>query len=262
MNQTFETLYKRHYEKLYTLAFRLTGKREDAEDVLQNSFLNAYRSFSDFRGDSAAYTWLYRIVWNAARDYSQKVRKLPVVEYSETHDIPQSEVYAYINTFPKVEDEVLTRLMKENCLQMFMNCLPSKYRSVFVLRSALHCSVQETADILGISREAVKTNLHRARHIMKEQIEGRCSLIHPGAPCNCCSFASYIQKTGQAATLQDIETIRNRKESALKDFNLEMKKILNIEELYNTRVLPPSFPDFITRIKELADEGELKLLNY
>lgn len=259
---TFETAYKQHYGKLYTLAFRLTGKKEDAEDVLQTSFMNAYRAFDEFRGDSSVYTWLYRIVWNAAKDYTRKVQKLPVVEYSEAHDISQAEVYAYINKFPKVEDEVLAQLMKENCLQMFMNCLPSKYRAVFTLRCILSCTVEETSGILDISSEAVKTNLHRARQTMKEQIEGRCSLINPEAPCNCCSFAGYIQQTGQTATMQEIATIRNRKKTAVEEYSRELRTILNIEELYNTRILPPSFPDFISRIKELADEGELNLLRY
>jgi RNA polymerase sigma-70 factor (ECF subfamily) len=251
----FERIYEQHYPKLYTLAFRLTGKKEDAEDVLQTSFLNAYRTFDEFRGDSSVYTWLYRIVLNAAKDYTRKVQKIPVVEYSESHDISQDEVYAYINKFPKVEDEVLAQLTKENCL-------PSKYRAVFTLRCILKCTVEETADILGISREAVKTNLHRARQTMKEQIEGRCSLINPDAPCNCCSFAGYLQQTGQAATMQEIATIKARKEAAADEYSWELRTILNIEELYNTQVLPPSFPDFISRIKELAGEGELKLLRY
>jgi len=262
MKNQFAEIYKTHYEKLYTLAFRLTGRKEDAEDVLQTSFLNAYQGFDNFRGDSSAYTWLYRIVWNAAKDYSRKGQKLPVVEYSETYQIPQAEVYAFINSLPQVEDEVMARLTRENCLQMFMNCLPSRYRAVFTLRCILSCTVLETAAILDISPEAVKTNLHRAREMMKKLIEGRCSLIHPGAPCNCCSFASYLIRTGQKASMQQIETLRARKKKAVEEYSREMREILNIEELYNTRILPPSFPDFITRIKELTEEGELKLLKY
>jgi RNA polymerase sigma-70 factor (ECF subfamily) len=99
MKTTFEAMYQAQYEKLYTLAFRMTGNKEDAEDVLQTAFLNAYKAFNRFRHDSAVSTWLYRIVMNVAKKYAKESRKLPVEEYAEEHQISQADVYNYINRF-------------------------------------------------------------------------------------------------------------------------------------------------------------------
>jgi RNA polymerase sigma-70 factor (ECF subfamily) len=223
--------------------------------------MSAYRAYDNFRRDSSVYTWLYRIVWNAAGDYAAKQKKLPVVEYSESSGIPQDKVYAYINKFPEVEDDVMERMTKENCLQMFMNCLPAKYRAVFALRSILRCTVSETSEILGINPGAVKTNHHRARKLMKEQFEGRCSLIHPEAPCRCCSFAGFLKETGKRTGFQDIEVIKNKSRAAVEEYTDEMQNIFQIEELYDNEIKPREFDGFIGRIKDLSRGGASRLLS-
>lgn len=262
MSESFEDVYRRNYQRLYTLAFRITGSTDEAEDVLQTAFLNAYRAYDKFRGESSVYTWLYRIVVNAAKKSARGPEKLPVQEYAEEQQIPESEIYRYINRFGRVEDEVLTNLTKETCLQMFMNCMPSKYRAVFTLRSILHCSVDETADVLEISREAVKTNLHRARQIIRDHMSGRCSLVKPGAFCDCRAYAAYLQESGKAKTLLNITAIQNRERQAVEEFREEICDLLEIEKLYDTRIQPPDYAGFVQRIKARAENGSSKLLNY
>jgi len=71
----------------------MTGNRNDAEDVLQQSFLNAYKSFDKFGNRSSVYSWLYRIVLNTAKRFYQECRKLPAVEYCDEHGINQNEFY-------------------------------------------------------------------------------------------------------------------------------------------------------------------------
>jgi RNA polymerase sigma-70 factor (ECF subfamily) len=204
----FENLYKKYYRRLYTLAFRMTGSADDAEDVLQTAFLNAYSAYGNFRGESSPYTWLYRIVVNTAKRYVRFREKLPITEYAEKNDTTEAEVYAHINSFGRVEDEVLVTLTRETCLQMFMNCMPDKYRAVFTLRRILHCSTSETAEILEISEDAVKTNLHRARRIIRDHFEGRCSLIKPGSLCNCRGYAAFLEKNRRTSVLLDIKIAR------------------------------------------------------
>jgi RNA polymerase sigma factor (sigma-70 family) len=262
MNTTFEAVYQAQYEKLYTLAFRMTGSKEDAEDVLQTAFLNAYKAFDRFRHDSAVSTWLYRIVMNVAKKYAQESRKLPVEEYAEEHQISQADVYNYINRFGQVEDEVLTNRTRETCLQMFMNCMPSKYRAVYTLRIILDFSVQETAEILDIKENTVKVNLYRARNIIKTHFAGRCSLIQPGALCDCRSYAKFLFETKRIRLLLDIETVRNKEQAATEEFRSEMREILQIEKLYNTRIIPLDYAEFLTRIKKIRKEKRLKILEY
>lgn len=262
MAEAFEKVYQDNYQRLYTLAFRITGSAEEAEDVLQSAFLNAYRAYDKFRGDSSVYTWLYRIVVNTAGKHARGPQKLPVQEYSEEQQIPESQIYNYINRFGRVEDEVLTNLTKETCLQMFMNCMPSKYRAVFTLRSILHCSVDETAEVLEISREAVRTNLHRARQLIRDHMGGRCSLVKPGAFCDCRAYAAYLQESGKAKTLLNITAIQNREQQAVAEFQEEICDLLEIEKLYDTRIQPPDYEGFVQRIKARVENGSSTLLNY
>lgn len=262
MKTKFAAVYQTQYDKLYTLAFRMTGNKEDAEDVLQTAFLNAYQAFDSFRQDSAVSTWLYRIVMNVAKKYTQELRKLPVEKYAEEHQISQADVYAYINRFGQIEDDVLTNCTRETCLQMFMNCMPPKYRAVYTLRIILDFSVQETAEILDIRENTVKVNLHRARNIIKDHFMGRCSLIQPGALCDCRSYAKYLLETKRTRFLLDIETVRNKEQVAVAKFCNEMREILQIEELYNTRIIPLDYAEFLARIKTIRQEKHLKILEY
>ena len=262
MNTEFETVYNTHYEKLYTLAFRMTGNREDAEDVLQTAFLNAYNAFEKFRHDSDVGTWLYRIVVNASKKYAQKARRLPAEVYADDHHISQPEVYNFINQFGQTENQALVNLTRENCLQMFMNCMPPKYRAVYTLRSILHFSVKETAEILEISESAVKVNLNRARTIIKSHFDGRCSLIKPDSMCDCRTYAGYLVESQKTDVLLDIETMRNKERIATDEFRREMRDLLHIETLYNNCVKPVDYSAFLKKIKALKAEKQYKLLNY
>jgi len=260
MNTEFGLLYRQHYDKLYTLAFRMTGKSEDAEDVMQLSFLNAYKSFENFRHESSAYTWLYRIVMNTGKMFFRENRKLPALIYSDEHGITQQEFYNYINSFGMVEDQALTNLTRESCLQMFMNCMPSRYRAVFTLRVMLNLSVKETASILDISSSAVKVYLHRARRAAQDHLEGRCSLVHAGAMCDCRHYAGYLARTDKTGLLQQIRLMQDREAQAVELYTSEMKQIGHWEKLYKNRLMPPDYDHFIQKIEELYSGGGLKVL--
>ena len=261
VSTVFENIYKTNYQKLYTLAFRMTGSREDSEDILQTSFLNAYKAFPSFRNESSAYTWLYRIVMNAANKYHRERKKLPAEEYAENNNISINEFYRYINSYGTVEDEVLINLTRESCLQMFMNCMPAVYRAVYTLRIMLNFSVKNTAKILDISESSVKVNLHRARNAAKNHIEGRCSLIQAGAMCDCRSYAGYLAKTGRAGKLCSIETVRNKEKAAVEKYNSEIKILKEIDSLYNNQIKPPDYENFIREIRKLLKEKKLTLLD-
>lgn len=261
-NIEFESVYKQNYPKLYTLAFRMTGNREDSEDILQASFLSAYSAFDHFRGESSPYTWLYRIVLNAAKKYYQEARKLPVQKYAEEHHLTQEDVYHYINRHGRCNDPVLVKQVRETCLQMFMNCMPSKYRAVYTLRIILHFPVQAAAEILDISESAVKVNLHRAKKIIKNHMNGRCSLIKPGSACDCRSYAAYLVKSKKVDFLPKTETMRNKERNAAEEFDSELSEVLQIDDLYEGNLKPIDYHEFLSRVKQLKKEGSLKILKY
>ncbi len=255
-----ENLFMAHYGKLYTLAFRMTGKKEDAEDVLQEAFLNAYKGFKGFQKKSSFYTWIYRIVINEGKKHLKYTEKMPVDIYAEENDIKAEDVYAYVNSFGEVEDEVMVNNAKEACLQLFMNCMPSQYRIVFTLRSILQFSVQETAEILGLKENSVKVNLHRARMLFKEMMSGKCSLLNPANPCKCSCWVKYARETNRDILSEEIKIIKNNEKAVTKLFNDELAELAAISELYNTMVVSDSQELFKKQIKKIIKKGQFKLL--
>jgi len=261
MNETCTELFKTHYRRLYTLAFRITGNPQDSEDVLQNAFLEVHRALPGFRNESSAYTWLYRIVRNCAGRYNRKTRRLPVDVMAEERGVPKEDIFAGINRFGLVEEQVLTDLTRETCLQMFMNCMPRRYRTVYALRCILGFSVAETAEIMEISPEAVKVYLHRSRRISRDHFEGRCSLIHPGAPCDCRAFAAYLKASGKTGLLLNLEAAAAAERAAAETFHREVAEVREIQRLYETRILPEPFPAFLEKIRTLMKQESFRLLD-
>ncbi len=263
MEQTFEQLYQDSYQKLYTLAFRLSGNREEAEDILQTSFMKAYKSYGSFEKRSSIQTWLYRIVVNTSRSFWKSSRKLPVTISSEENGISELEVYNSINSLGESENDILSNQVRESCLQMFINCMPPKYRAIYTTRIILHFTVAECAEILDISEGSVKTGLSRAKSIMRDHYKGRCSLIQPGSPCNCRSYAKYIETQNMTHGLVDMKVVRQKERESTKQYSSELKEILeiksfcdnDIESLYDTNSVPIDYKLFLNRVKEISLNG-------
>lgn len=257
---SFEVVVENNFTKLYTLTYRLTGNKEDAEDVLQLAFLNAYKSYDKFRNESSVYTWLYSIVVREARRYMKTLKKMPVDEYADENNISSNDVYNYINSFGSSEDEALAQAAKETCLQLFMNCMPPKYRIVFTLRVILDLSVKDTAEILNMNQSTVKVNLHRARNLIKSFMEGKCSLLNPNYPCICNNWVKYAMDTNRDIIEKDLQVIRQKEKSLSKRYKNEVDELYKVLELYNYFIEPESFEPFKKHIKNIINEDRFKLL--
>jgi len=169
---SFEELVKRYEGKVYNLAYRIMGNKEDASDVLQETFLQAFKKLSGFKGKARFSTWLYRIAVNICLMRKRKQKKMKVVSL----DLP---------ILTKKEDEVkrelgddwskspLATLENEEVkktLSKAIDSLPEEYRTVFLLRGLNGLSNEETAKLLKISLPAVKSRLHRARLFLRERL--------------------------------------------------------------------------------------------
>jgi RNA polymerase sigma-70 factor (ECF subfamily) len=148
---------------------RLLGSREDAEDVLQETFLNAFRAINSFRGDSSFSTWIYRIATNNAL---MKLRKSGRVELEFNDELPNISVSEDRPPIGHIESPVDALFEKEllSELDQAVGKLPEKYRTIFLLRDVEEFSTEETAEILGITESAVKSRLHRARLFLRESL--------------------------------------------------------------------------------------------
>jgi len=171
--EAFEQLVHRHERRLYALAMNIVRQREDAEDVVQTAFLNALEHLNDFREEASFATWMTRIVTYAALKVLRKRKGLDIVSLDEATDeneegaIPHPEYIADWRDDPVkiVEQRELKRILDEA-----IDSLDEKYRLVFVLRDVEGMSVEETANVLGISPANVKVRLLRARLALREKL--------------------------------------------------------------------------------------------
>jgi RNA polymerase sigma-70 factor (ECF subfamily) len=161
---------ERYSPGVYRLALRLMQNEAEAEDVMQEAFLNAFKAIDSFEGRSELGTWLYRIAYNTAMMRLRKHRPETVsVEETETADdgsLVPSQLFDWC-CLPERDfesNEVRAELEKA------IGELPEKLRAVFVLRELENLSTEETAQALDISIETTKTRLHRARLWLRERL--------------------------------------------------------------------------------------------
>ncbi len=167
----FAGLMDTYSGRIYRLALRMLHSPQDAEDVLQNTFLKAFQYISGFEGRSSLSTWLYSIAANEALMLLRKHRP----EVTVTESLPEEtdeEAFAptqFVDWCCLPEDELLSSEARKN-LDIAIQRLPEKLRLVFVLRDIEGLSIQETGQALNLSETAVKTRLLRARLNLREQL--------------------------------------------------------------------------------------------
>jgi RNA polymerase sigma-70 factor (ECF subfamily) len=166
----FETLVERYERKIFRLAQNITQNREDAEDVMQESFLKAYEHLSGFQGNSRFYTWLVRITVNQALMKLRK-RRPNVVSLDEDVDTGEELVPREVEDWgPSPEDRYKQSQLGEILSSSIAELDPS-FRIVFQLRDIEELSTEETAEALGLSVPAVKSRLLRARLKLRQKLD-------------------------------------------------------------------------------------------
>ncbi len=162
-------LVHRYSSRIYSLALRIMRNEEDAEDVLQETFIIMIRKIHTFSGRSSFYTWLYRVAANVAlgklRQKKHIDSKVSIYE-SEFETLRGSGLH----NWPDQLDSRINDKQFRECLKQAMVDLPENHRAVFVLRDLENLSTRETADILNISEANVKVRLMRARLFLRDQL--------------------------------------------------------------------------------------------
>ncbi len=168
--EEFSRLVDTYSSKIYRLALKMLNHQQDAEDVLQETFVKAYRGLKTFDGRSKLSTWLFRIATNEALMVIR--RKHPEIvsidEPVETEEGEQEPVQI-IDWCCLPEEEMLSEESREK-LDAAVQKLPERLRVVFLLRDINDLSTHETAEVLGLTDTAVKTRLSRARLRLREEL--------------------------------------------------------------------------------------------
>jgi RNA polymerase sigma-70 factor (ECF subfamily) len=168
--QAFGELVRRYEGKIFRLAQHITQNREDAEDVLQETFMKAYEHLEQFKGDSKFYTWIVRIAVNQALMKLRRRKTDKSVSLDEQIDTGEDTVVREIAAWGEDPEERFTRQELGEILDGAVDSLEPPYRSVFVLRDIEDLSTEETAEALGLSVPAVKSRLLRARLQLREKL--------------------------------------------------------------------------------------------
>lgn len=158
---------------VYQVALKLLGDEQEAEDVLQEAFMSAFEAVDGFEGRSKLSTWLYRIAYNASLMRLRKRKQMTAFSLDrppldeDGMEIPANRQLVDWSAVP--DDELLTAEAREEMDRAIAE-LPESLRSTFVLRDIQGLSGAETAEVLGISVQAVKTRLHRARLRLRDRL--------------------------------------------------------------------------------------------
>jgi RNA polymerase sigma-70 factor (ECF subfamily) len=169
--EAFNTLIEAYKDKIYNLAFKLSGNRHDAEDILQETFLKAVDNIDKFRGESSFGTWLYAIAVNSVRAYYQDKKKAdlkPIDDYlPQGHggDGNQKEMFDWDDPHNLLETKELNFIIDEALAKM-----PHKYSMPFILRYYEDMPVKDVARALHLSVAAAKSRILRARLALRERL--------------------------------------------------------------------------------------------
>jgi RNA polymerase sigma-70 factor (ECF subfamily) len=169
----FRAIMTRYNQRLYRVARSIVRNDGEAEDVLQEAWMRAFTNLAGFRGDSALATWLSRIVINEALGRLRKRRRAVMVPLPEEGSGAGQVIPFPLNAGSDDPERNMAQRQILDFVERATDSLPATFRTVFVARAIEGLSVEETAELLGIKPETVKTRLHRARKLLRERLDAQ-----------------------------------------------------------------------------------------
>lgn len=165
----FRRIMQQHNRRLYRIARGVLRNNSDAEDAVQEAYVSAFTHLSSFRGESSLAAWLSRITMNEALGRLRARR--PTVDIATLIGTKEAEIIQFpVSTQNDNPEQTMAQRQILQLVEQATDNLPETYRLVFVTRVIEGMSVEETADLLGIKQETVKTRLHRARQLVRDQL--------------------------------------------------------------------------------------------
>lgn len=172
----FDALIAERSGEVYGLLYRLTENSEDARDLTQETFLRAFQSIGQFRGDSDLRTWIYRIAINQARNrwrwWRRRRRDVTISLDSENAHGKQPLIESLRSELDKSPEQETLAHERERALRKALRSLSLSYRETVILRDIEGFTYEEIAETLGISVGTVKSRLARGRHELRQRLEG------------------------------------------------------------------------------------------
>ena len=164
-SDAFGEMVEKYQNRLYNSVARLCGTSEDARDVVQDAFVQAFLKLNTFRGTSNFYTWLYRIAFNTAMSHRRRNR--PTSSLDEVHQYSGAEP---VDRGAR-PDQSLERQDRATQIRKALDALSKEHRTILILREVEDLSYEMIAEILALPVGTIRSRLHRARMRMKEETE-------------------------------------------------------------------------------------------
>ncbi|HEX7487037.1 MAG TPA: RNA polymerase sigma factor [Vicinamibacterales bacterium] len=166
--ESFNQLIKRWERPIYALAYRTIGHEDDARDVVQETFLRAFRGLGGFKGQAKFSSWLYRIAMNLCRDWIRRQRRTPVMVTPDGLDL--IELAGEGEGVERVDDAVARKDLSR-IVARAMTVLPEEQRAAIVLKEYHGLTFQEIAELLGCPLSTVKTRLYQGLTVLRKELE-------------------------------------------------------------------------------------------
>ncbi len=166
--EAFRELVERYQQRLFAVAFEMLRRREDAEDVVQESFVKAYLSLEHFQGKGSFYTWMYRIVFNMAIDQRRRAARDRSVSLEQPATDAQGPRAMDFPSDEATPEEQLERLEDVKLVHQGLREISDEHRAVIMLREVEGLSYDEIARSVGVSRGTVMSRLHYARKRLQQ----------------------------------------------------------------------------------------------
>lgn len=161
----YSLIVDRHKNQAYALAFRLVGEKREAEELVQDGFVRAFRSLDQFRGDAKFSTWLYRIVYNLCMTRVTRRRPRPDTIHIDEEMLDNVLVDEEAGADVQMENDEYNRMVAEEIQQ-----LPEKFKSAVTLFYLQEMCYEEMTTVLNLPLGTVKTNLFRGRNLLRERV--------------------------------------------------------------------------------------------
>ena len=166
----FAELVELYQEKLYHMAYRMLNNRQEAEDVVQDTFLRVYNNLERYDTSMKFSTWIYRIATNLSIDRLRKRKPVYSLD-AESSEYEGLDGYSMIPSDNRTPESEMLISETQRIIHQAIDTLPPKYKTVMILRYIHELSLQEVGDILDMPVTTIKTRVHRGREFLRKKLE-------------------------------------------------------------------------------------------